>query len=63
MTTPRGKLIEIINKAGSQAEAARQIGYSRQYIHLIINNKAPISEKLANRLGFNRVSTAKWVER
>ena len=62
MTTPRGKLIEIINAVNSQAEAARQLGYSRQYISLVVNRKAPISEKLAKRLGFSKVSTEKWVE-
>ena len=63
MTTPRGKLIEIINSVNSQAEAARQLGYSRQYISLVVNRKAPMSKKLAKRLGFDLIETAKWIER
>ena len=49
------KLKQFVENAGSQAEAARRLDITESYISLLLRGKRPITDAIANQLGFAKV--------
>jgi len=50
--TPYDELMARIAAVGSQHKVASELGIAGSYMSLIVNKKAPISERMARKLGY-----------
>lgn len=49
-------IIEIVDEEGSQSAAANRLGISAAYLSDILSGARSISDKVANKLGYSKVS-------
>jgi lambda repressor-like predicted transcriptional regulator len=63
MKTPMQVLIQKVNAAGSINKAAAIIGYSQPYLTNVLSGKWPMTDQLADKLGFDTHETKSWVQR
>ena len=48
-------LRRFVNQKGSQAAAAKELGFTKSYLCYIVNGKRPITTEVAEKLGYQRV--------
>jgi hypothetical protein len=51
----RDELRKRIDAAGTQTNLARELQLSTPYLSDIVNNRAPVSDRVASALGFDRI--------
>lgn len=55
--------LKILILATSQSEVARRFGYSRSYMNDIVHGRRPVSDELAAKMGYQKVTVSYYIKK
>ena len=63
MTTPINELAALVADVKTKTEAAKVLGVSRVYVSKMLGGHYPMTDEMADRLGYDTIITKQWVKR